>query len=73
MMAPVLEKTAQAQIDVSIVKVDIDQVPELAREYEVSAVPTVAAFEKGKLVNKFMGAKDEKFLQSFLATSFKSK
>lgn len=70
-MTPVLEKAAQANAEVSIVKVDIDNVPELAREFEISAVPTVVAFQKGKVVNKFMGAKDDKFLQSFIKNSFK--
>lgn len=70
-MAPVLEKNAQAQPEVSFAKVDIDQVPELAREFEITAVPTIAVFENGKLVHRFMGAKDEKFLQSFIKSSFK--
>lgn len=70
MMTPVLEKAAQVQNDISIVKVDIDQVPELAQHYEVTAVPTVIAFDKGQPVNRFMGAKDERFLGSFIKESF---
>lgn len=70
-MAPALERVATAAKDVSIVKVDIDSVPELAQEFQVTAVPTVASFRDGKLVDRFMGTKDDKFLHSFIEKSFK--
>lgn len=70
-MTPVLERVASSTKDVSIVKVDIDSVPELAQEFQVSAVPTVASFHNGKLVDRFMGAKDDKFIQSFIEKAFK--
>ena len=47
-------------------KVDIDENHELALGYQVRAVPTVMAFKEGKVVDGFMGLKDDDQLNSFL-------
>jgi len=47
-------------------KVDIDENHELALGYQVRAVPTVMAFKEGKVVDGFMGLKDDDQLNSFV-------
>ena len=47
-------------------KVDIDDNHDLALGYQVRAVPTVMAFKEGKVVDGFMGLKDDDQLNSFL-------
>jgi thioredoxin 1 len=61
MLSPLLEEvtgnpslTNNKEID--LMTVDCDEQVDLAREFEVSALPTVIAFVDGQPVGKFMGA-----------------
>ena len=56
MMAPVLEQVSDITPDVKIVKVDIDENPELAERYKVMSIPTFMVFENGTVVKKTVGA-----------------
>lgn len=56
MMAPVLEQVSDITSDVKIVKVDIDENPELAERYKVMSIPTFMVFENGTVVKKTVGA-----------------
>ena len=46
---------------VVVAKCDVDQCPELASKYGISAIPTVMFFKNGKMVDRIIGAveKDE--------------
>lgn len=66
MIAPLLEKSSQSNSDVSFIKVNVDEAQELASQYQVTALPTVAAFKNGNLKNKFMGVNDAKFIENFI-------
>ncbi len=58
MVAPVLEEIAgehAAKIDV--VKLNIDENPGAARDYQIMSIPTMAVFQGGKLVKSIVGAK----------------
>ena len=49
MLGPVLESVAQQfQGRAKVVKVDIDESPELAEQYGITAVPTLMVFNAGK-------------------------
>jgi len=48
---------------VKFVKVDIDENRELAREYEVFSVPTLAFFSRGELVDGVVGAVSKEVLR----------
>lgn len=52
---------------VVMAKVDIDDNGELAMAFKVQAVPTVMAMKDGKVVDGFMGLKDEDQLKTFVA------
>ena len=55
MLAPVLEQVADSKPEVKIVKVDVDEEPELATRYKVMSIPTLIVFEKGEVVKKSLG------------------
>ncbi len=42
--------------NVVFVKVDVDENPETAAKYEVSAMPTFLFIKRGEVVDKLMGA-----------------
>lgn len=67
MLGPVLESVAQEfQGKVKIVKVDIDDSPQLAGQCGITAVPTLMVFSGGKIVQKVMGFQSQKQLATLL-------
>ncbi len=58
MVAPVLEEIAGENADkISIVKLNIDENPGAARDYQIMSIPTMAVFSGGKMVKSIVGAK----------------
>lgn len=41
---------------IQFISVDVDDNPELAKEYKISSLPTVILFRDGEVVDKFVGA-----------------
>lgn len=61
MLAPVLDEVAhEVEGKASVYKVDVDQSPDLAREFKVMSVPTLYVFEGGKPVRSAMGAQPKR-------------
>ena len=57
MMAPELKKLVDMKGDsIKVIKVDVDKNPQAASVYEVSSVPTLILFKKGKPVWRKSGA-----------------
>ena len=57
MLAPILDEIAEDREDIKVCKVDVDQEPELASQYQVVSIPTLFVIEKGQVVNQSLGAK----------------
>jgi putative thioredoxin len=66
-LGPALEKiVAEAKGAVRLVKINIDENPEIARQLRVQSIPTVYAFRDGQPVDGFMGAVPESQLRAFV-------
>ena len=66
-LGPALEKAVKAANGaVSLVKVDIDQSPEIAQQLRVQSIPAVFAFFGGRPVDGFVGALPESQVKSFV-------
>lgn len=63
MLAPVLEEIAR---EYRVVKVDVDENPELAAAFGIESIPTVMAFRDGQLVGKSIGLVDKDRLLALL-------
>ena len=63
MLAPVLEELSQ---QVKVVKVDVDENPQLAIAFQVASIPTVIAFRDGKAVNQSVGVVPKETLLALL-------
>ena len=63
MLAPVLEELSQ---QVKVVKVDVDENPQLAMAFQVASIPTVIAFRDGKAVKKSVGVVPKESLLALL-------
>ncbi|MDV6010986.1 thioredoxin [Haloechinothrix sp. LS1_15] len=67
-IAPVLEEIASEHSDkLTIAKLDIDQNPGTARDYQVMSVPTLILFQDGEPVKQIVGAKPKAALLSELS------
>ncbi len=66
-LGPVLEKVVNsAGGAVELVKIDIDQNPQIAQALRVQSIPAVFAFKNGQPVDAFMGALPESQLKEFI-------
>lgn len=53
MIAPILEELGKDQnFEPEILKVDVDEFEDLAREYKIYTIPTLMYFENGRLVRR---------------------
>ena len=56
-VVPIVEEIAMEREDIKVCKVDVDQEPELAAQYQGASIPTLFVIEKGEVVNHSLGAK----------------
>ena len=65
-LGPVIEDIAKERQDVSILKVDIDKLGDLAGKHGISSIPTVIFFKKGKELERFVGAKPKDSINALI-------
>ncbi|RDY04410.1 hypothetical protein CR513_11879 [Mucuna pruriens] len=56
LIGPILAEIAKKMTDVIFLKVDVDELEPLAREWDIEAMPTFLFLKEGKLVDRFLGA-----------------
>ncbi len=67
MLAPVVEKVAGTMSDrITFVKLNTDDAPSLAGEYQVSGIPCLILFKGGKAVDRIVGFVNESTITSML-------
>ena len=66
-LAPILERTVRdAGGKVALVKINIDENPEIAQQLRIQSIPAVFAFDQGQPVDGFMGAQPESQIKQFV-------
>lgn len=66
MVGPILEEIAAARTDIKIGKVNVDEQPELARQFQVMSIPTLLVIKNGKIVDQSVGARPKEAILSML-------
>ena len=56
MVAPVLDEIAAERDDIKVVKIDVDQEPDLASQFKVYSIPTLMVFKNGEVTNQSLVA-----------------
>ena len=60
MMAPIIEEIAkELEGKAKVGKINIDDNQNLAVEYQVMSIPTIAIFKQGKVIQSFVGVTDK--------------
>ena len=68
MLSPVVEKVATANAGkAKFVKLNTDENPQLAAEYQVSGIPCLILFKDGKPVDRIVGYVSESTISSMLS------
>ena len=57
MVSPILDQIAQERPDVKICKINVDEEPELASQYQIMSIPTLMVVKDGQITNKATGAR----------------
>src|SRR5687768_986063 len=68
-LGPILEKVVdETDGKVVLVKVNIDENPEISQAFRVQSIPAVYALRDGQVVDGFMGAYPEHVVREFVST-----
>ena len=65
MLLPVLDSLS-SEVDIDIIKIDVDKYSELAREYGVMSIPCLVLMENGIEVKRNVGFLNENDLEKFI-------
>lgn len=65
-MAPTIEKIAEENPNITIVKMSIETAPDITAKYRVKSVPTLLFFRGGEIVKRIVGMMEEDELEEIL-------
>ncbi|MBO4563200.1 MAG: thioredoxin [Clostridia bacterium] len=55
MLGPVIAQIAEENDDIKVCKVNVDNEPQLAQQFNITGIPTVLVFKNGLLAEKSVG------------------
>lgn len=67
MLSPVVEEIASSHPEIKVGKVNVDEQPQLAQTFSVSAIPTLLVFKHGQLVQQFVGVQPKSTILAALS------
>ena len=59
MIAPILDEIAGEYEGIKIAKLNVDEAPDVARQFDVMSIPTLIVFENGEPSKRIVGAKSK--------------
>ncbi len=63
-IAPIVREIAnQYQEKITVGKVNVDEVPQIAAQYNIMSIPTLIIFKKGKIVDRIIGAVAKEYIE----------
>ena len=66
MVVPLVEQIAQERSDIKVGKINVDENPELVRQFGITSIPTLVVMDKGQIVNEAKGAMPKKAILNLL-------
>ena len=66
MVVPMVEEIAKERPDIKVGKINVDENPELAKQFGVFSIPTLVVIENGKIINQAMGARPKNAILAML-------
>ena len=59
MVLPIVEEIASERDDILVGKINVDENPDLAREFQIYSIPTLVVMKNGRVINRVSGAKSK--------------
>ena len=66
MVLPLVEQIAQDREDIKVCKINVDEQPELAAQFDVMTIPTLVVMVNGKEWNRASGARPREAIEELL-------
>lgn len=66
MVGPVMEEIAAEHPNIKVGKINVDEQPELARQFRVMSIPTMVVMKNGEVVNRSVGSKPKEQILTML-------
>ena len=66
MLSPIVDEVAEERTDVKVGKVNVDEQPELAAQFQVMSIPMLAVIKNGKLKNQVVGYRSKEQIEAML-------
>ncbi|WP_306233513.1 thioredoxin [Agrococcus beijingensis] len=66
-VSPILEAIDNETEKLDVVKVNVDQEPELAMRYNITSIPAMKVFQNGEIVKEMIGARPKPAIEQELA------
>ena len=57
MISPILDEIAEEREDIKVCKINVDEEPELAAQYQVVSIPSLFVIQDGQVTNQSLGTK----------------
>ena len=55
-VGPIVDEIAEERSDIKVVKINVDEQPQLAEQFQIMSIPTLMVFKDGKITNQALGA-----------------
>ena len=66
MVSPMIDEIAGERSDIKVGKINVDEQPELARQFGVMSIPTLIVMKNGQIVSKAAGARPKNAILALL-------
>ena len=66
MVVPIVEEIAGERPDIKVGKINVDEEPELARQFGIVSIPTLVVMENGRITEQARGARPKKAILDML-------
>jgi thioredoxin 1 len=66
MVGPIVSEIANERSDVKVGKINVEEQPELAAQFQVMSIPMLAVIKNGKLENQVVGYRSKEQIEAML-------
>ena len=67
MLSPVVDEVAEAHPEIKVGKINIDEEPGLAQQFNVMSIPTLMVFRNGEKIKESVGVVPKEQIESLIA------
>lgn len=66
MVSPIVDEIAAERSDIKVCKINVDEQPELAAQFQIMSIPMLAVIKNGKLERRVVGYRPKKQIEVIL-------